>query len=295
VREDLNKKAPRVMAVLDPVKLVITNYPENKEEWLKSENNPEDDEAGFRTIPFSRELYIERDDFKEDAGRKYFRLTLNKEVRLKNAYIIKGERIIKNDAGVITEIQCSYDPDSLSGSGTEASMRKVKGTLHWVSAGHAIEAEVREYDRLFLDAAPDSQQDRDFMEFINPDSLHVIKAFIEPGLKTARPGDRFQFQRLGYFNVDDESTPDYFIFNKTVGLRDTWAKQNPQEASSKDHKQQRSDGRKPIEVIKQLGKKYTNLPESKQQKTKAEIQRLAQEVSYDELSGLFDTALKKSY
>ena len=226
IREDLNKTAPRVMAVLDPVKLVIDNYPEGEEEWLEAENNPEDENAGSRQLPFSKELYIEKDDFKEEANRKFFRLTLGREVRLKNAYIIKGESVLKDSNGNITEIHCTYDPLSKSGSGTEESKRKVKGTLHWVSINHAIPAEVREYDRLFSHEAPDAQKDKDFMEFLNPDSLKIVKAFLEPSLKDAQPGNHFQFQRLGYFNVDDDSTQEKLIFNKTVGLRDTWSKQN---------------------------------------------------------------------
>ncbi len=226
IREDLNKTAPRVMAVLNPVKLVITNYPDHQEEWLDAENNPEDEKAGSRKVPFSKTLYIEREDFKEEANRKFFRLTLNKEVRLKNAYIIKGESVVKDNDENILEIHCTYDPKSKSGSGSEESKRKVKGTLHWVSIPHAIPAEVRIYDRLFSDEAPDSHKDKDFMEFLNPDSLQVVKAFLEPSLKEAKVGDRFQFQRLGYFNVDDSATQDNLVFNKTVGLRDTWAKKN---------------------------------------------------------------------
>ena len=225
IREDLNKTANRVMAVLDPVKLVITNYPEGEEEWLIAENNPEMD-AGTREVPFSREIYIERDDFKEEANKKYFRLSLGKEVRLKNAYIIKGESCVKDADGNITEIHCTYDPLSKSGSGTEESKRKVKGTLHWVSKMHAVEAEVRIYDRLFSDEAPDSHKDQDFMEFLNPNSLEKIVAHVEPSLTSSKIGDRFQFQRLGYFNVDDDSTSEKLVFNKTVGLRDTWAKVN---------------------------------------------------------------------
>ncbi len=224
VREDLNKIAPRVMAVLNPVKLVITNYPENEEEWLLAENNPEDDAAGHREVPFSRELYIEQEDFREEANRKFFRLTLGKEVRLKNAYIIKGESVVKDADGNITEIHCTYDPKSKSGSGTEESLRKVKGTLHWVSIKHALPVEVRQYDRLFMDEAPDGHKDKDFMEFLNPDSLHVVTGYAEPSLKTVKPGDRFQFQRMGYFCVDKESTSEKIVFNKTVGLRDNWAK-----------------------------------------------------------------------
>ncbi|HET8854484.1 MAG TPA: glutamine--tRNA ligase/YqeY domain fusion protein [Salinimicrobium sp.] len=222
IREDLNKKAPRVMAVLDPIKVIIDNYPEDQEEWLETENNPEDPSAGTRKIPFSKEIFIEREDFKEEANRKFFRLTLGKEVRLKSAFIIKGENVVKDTEGRITEIHCTYDPLSKSGSGSPESKRKVKGTLHWVSARHAIEAEVRLYDRLFSVEAPDADKERDFMEFINPDSLQIRKSFLEPGLGTAKPFDSFQFQRIGYFNVDKESRPDNLIFNRTVSLRDSW-------------------------------------------------------------------------
>ncbi|MEM6721489.1 MAG: glutamine--tRNA ligase/YqeY domain fusion protein [Bacteroidota bacterium] len=295
IREDLNKTANRVMAVLNPVKLVITNYPEGKEEWLEAENNPEDATAGSRKVPFSRELYIEREDFKEEASRKFFRLTLGKEVRLKNAYIIKGEAVVKDESGNITEIHCTYDTDSLSGSGTEASVRKVKGTLHWVSIAHAETAEVRVYDRLFSDEAPDSHKDKDFMEFINPDSLHIVNAFVEPYLKEATIGDRFQFQRLGYFCVDEDTTSEKLIFNKTVGLRDTWAKQKPKPQQQNQSQPQKSQHqRPPIEEIKQLGKKYTNLPEEKQQIAKQKIQTLAENVAYEDLEPLFATAAKKS-
>ena len=224
VREDLNKITDRVMAVLDPVKLIITNYPEGTEEWLDAENNPEADELTFRKVPFSRELYIEREDFLEEANSKFFRLTLGKEVRLKNAYIIKGESVVKDENGNIVEVHVTYDPDSRSGSGTEASKRKVKGTIHWVSIPHAIEAEVRIYDRLFTHENPDGNKEVDFKEYINPDSLKVIKGYVEPSLKTAKDGDKFQFQRLGYFAVDKDTTANKLVFNKTVGLRDTWAK-----------------------------------------------------------------------
>ena len=224
VREDLNKKATRVMAVLNPVKLIITNYPEGKTEWLDAENNPEDDSAGTRKIPFSRELYIEQEDFKEEANRKFFRLTLGKEVRLKNAYIIMGESVVKDADGNITEIHCSYDPDSKSGSGSEASMRKVKGTLHWVSVAHALPIEVRLYDRLFTDPSPDTHKDKDFMEFINPNSLEVVEAYGEPALKDFTVEDKVQFQRLGYFTVDADSTAEHLVYNRTVPLRDSWAK-----------------------------------------------------------------------
>ena len=224
VREDLNKVAPRVMAVLDPVKLVITNYPEGQEEWLEAENNPEEEVMTYRKVPFSKELYIEREDFQEEAHKKFFRLTLGTEVRLKNAYIIKGVSVVKDENGKITEIHVTYDVDSKSGSGTEASQRKVKGTIHWVSIPHAKEAEVRVYDRLFTNESPDKDKEVDFKEFINPNSLKVITGYVEPSLITSKELDHFQFQRLGYFCVDRDSTAEKLVFNKTVGLRDTWAK-----------------------------------------------------------------------
>ncbi len=222
-REHLNKIAPRVMGVLNPLKLVILNY-EGDEEWLEAENNPEDESAGFRKVPFSKELYIEKDDFKEEANRKFFRLKLGGEVRLKNGYIIKAESCSKDTDGNIIEVQCTYDPKSKSGSGTEESLRKVKGTLHWVSIKHAMEAEVRLYDRLFTDESPDTHKDKSFMDFINPESLQVITGYLEPSLKDANVGDRVQFQRLGYFCVDPDTTSDNLVFNRTVGLRDVWAK-----------------------------------------------------------------------
>ncbi len=224
VREELNKTTPRVMAVLNPVKLVISNYPKGKEESLEAENSQEDESLGFRKVPFSRELYIEREDFQEEANKKFFRLTLGTEVRLKNAYIIRGESVVKDAAGNITEIHCTYDEDSRSGSGTEASQRKVKGTIHWVSINHAIEAEVRIYDRLFTHENPDGDKEVDFKEYINPNSLEVITGYLEPSLATAKNGERFQFQRLGYYCVDKDSSVEKLVFNKTVGLRDTWAK-----------------------------------------------------------------------
>jgi len=224
VREELNKSTHRVMAVLNPVKLVITNYPEGNEEWLEAENNPEEEVMTYRKVPFSKELYIEREDFQEEANKKFFRLTLGTEVRLKNAYIIKGESVIKDSDGNITEIHCTYDTDSRSGSGTEASQRKVKGTIHWVSIAHAIQAEVRIYDRLFSHESPDGNKEIDFKEFINPNSLEIITGYVEPSLQSAKNLDQFQFQRLGYFCVDKDSSAEKLVFNKTVGLRDTWAK-----------------------------------------------------------------------
>lgn len=220
VREDLNKISTRVMAVVDPVKLVIENYPADSEEWLETENNPEDENAGTREIPFSRELYIEREDFKEEAGNKFFRLKLGGEVRLKSAYIIKAERVEKDENGEITTIFATYDPKSKSGSGTEESLRKVKGTLHWVSANHALPVEVRIYDRLFTTPQPDAEKETDFMEFINPDSLKSVQGFAEPSLANAEIGQPYQFQRIGYFTKDKDSTADKLVFNRTVTLKD---------------------------------------------------------------------------
>ncbi|WP_298615604.1 glutamine--tRNA ligase/YqeY domain fusion protein [uncultured Odoribacter sp.] len=224
VREHLNKTALRVMAVLHPVKVVLDNYPDQTE-MVEIENNPEDVNAGMRKVPFSRELYIERDDFMEDAPKKFFRLTPGGEVRLKGAYIIKCRSVEKDADGNIVLIHCMCDMESRSGSGTEASNRKVKGTLHWVSATEAIDAEVRLYDRLFKDEDPAGHKDVDFKEFINENSLEVLKGCkVEPGLREAKPGDRFQFQRLGYFCVDKDSQAGAIVFNRTVGLKDTWAK-----------------------------------------------------------------------
>ena len=224
IREDLNKTANRVMGVLDPVKVIIDNYPEGKEEILIAENNPEDENSGTREVPFSREIYIEKEDFREEANKKFFRLKLGKEVRLKNAYFITATSCEKDENGAVTVIHCTYDPLTKSGSDTEESKRKVKGTLHWVSVKHAVKAEVRAYDRLFLDETPDAHKDKDYMEFVNQNSLEIINAFVEPSLQSAKIGERFQFQRLGYFNVDDDSTSENLVFNKTVGLRDSWAK-----------------------------------------------------------------------
>ena len=296
VREDLNKTAPRVMAVLDPVKLVITNYPEDQEEWLEAENNQEDESAGYRKVPFSKELYIEKDDFKENANSKYFRLTLGKEVRLKNAYIIKGESVVKDANGNITEIHCTYDADSRSGSGTEASLRKVKGTLHWVSIKHAIKAEVRLYDRLFNHESPDGDKEVDFMEHLNPNSLETITGYLEPSLSEVEPMDIFQFQRLGYFNVDKDSTPKHLVFNKTVGLRDTWAKV---ESKSTKQEQPKAAPKKQIpqipalNEIKKVGKKLAQIPDEKRVKAIARIRELAKDVDYEELKELFNTSAKK--
>ena len=224
IREDLNNTAKRVMGVLDPVKVVITNYPEGKEEMLDANYNDYEEGFGSREVPFSREIYIEKEDFREEANKKFFRLKLGKEVRLKNAYFITANSCTKDEDGNVIEIQCTYDPLTKSGMDTEESKRKVKGTLHWVSVKHAVKAKVRAYDRLFLDEAPDSHKDKDYMEFVNPNSLEIIEAYLEPSIQSAAIGERFQFQRLGYFNVDDDSTAEKLVFNKTVGLRDSWAK-----------------------------------------------------------------------
>ncbi len=225
IREELNHHANRVSAVLNPVKVVITNYPEDKVEMMEMDNNPEQENAGKHQMPFSRELYIERDDFMEEPPKKFFRLTPGKEVRLKGAYIVMCTGCTKDADGNVTEIQCTYDPDTLSGSA--GSQRKVKGTLHWVSARHCVDAEVRLYDRLFAVENPSADTEHDFRELLNPDSLRVINdAKIEPFLaETAKEGDTFQFQRIGYFTVDQDSTEGHLVFNRTIGLKDSWAKQ----------------------------------------------------------------------
>ena len=224
IREDLNKNANRVCAVINPVKVVITNYPEDKVEMLAMDNNPEQENAGTHEMPFCREIYIERDDFMEEPPKKFFRLTPGKEVRLKGGYIIMCNDVVKDAEGNITEIHCTYDPDTLSG--TPGSMRKVKGTLHWVSARHCKDAEVRLYDRLFAVENPSAESEKDFRELLNPDSLKVVtNAKVEPYLaEIAKPEDKFQFQRIGYFCVDLDSTPDHLVFNRTITLKDSWAK-----------------------------------------------------------------------
>jgi glutaminyl-tRNA synthetase len=224
VREDLNKRACRVSAVLNPVKLVITNYPEGKTEEMTAINNPENEAEGTHAICFSKNLWMERDDFMEDAPKKFFRMSPGKEVRLKNAYIVKCTGCTKDAQGNITEIQAEYDPQSKSGM--EGANRKVKGTLHWVSADHCQKAEIRIYDRLFNIENP-SADDRDFRELLNPNSLHVIdNCYIENYAASKKPGEYLQFQRIGYFIADISSTTEHPVFNKTVGLKDTWTKQN---------------------------------------------------------------------
>ena len=223
VRDDLNRIATRVMGVINPVKVVITNYPEGKTETVAMENNPEQEGSGMHEMPFSRELYIERDDFMENPPKKFFRLAPGGEVRLKGAYIIKCEDVVKDAEGNITEIRCTYDPDTLSGM--PGANRKVKGTLHWVAAATAVDAEARLYDRLFDVENPAAEPDRDFREMLNPDSLTVKQIKVEPYVAAnAQAGMKFQFQRIGYFTPDTDSTADHLVFNRTIGLRDTWEK-----------------------------------------------------------------------
>lgn len=223
VREDLNKHALRVMAVLKPLKIVLTNYPDDQVEEMEAVNNPEDASAGTRKIPFSKVLYIEQDDFREVPPPKFYRLSPGKEVRLRYGYIIKCENVVKDAEGNLVELHCTYDPDSRSGGPT--SNRKVKATIHWVSAAHAVEAEVRNYDTLFTKENPDDvEEGQDFTANLNPNSLEVIASKVEPGLKEAVSGTRYQFERMGYFCVDPDSTPDKLVFNRTIGLRDAWAK-----------------------------------------------------------------------
>ncbi len=226
VREDLNKSAHRKMVVLNPLKLTIINYPENEIEFLSTENNPEDSSAGAREVPFSKHLYIEKEDFKEDANRKFFRLSIDKEVRLKSAYIIRAVDCIKDSQGNVVEVLCEYDPKSKSGSGSAESLRKVKGTLHWVSSKESTKISVRLYDRLFMKESPGSNLEGDFMQDLNPNSLTVVEAFAEPSISDTKPGESFQFQRKGYFIVDPDSSKDNPVFNKTVGLRDSWLKKS---------------------------------------------------------------------
>ncbi len=223
VREDLNKRAQRVMGVLNPLKMVITNYPEGVVEQLEAVNNPEDPDMGTRLVPFTRELYIERDDFMEEPPKKFFRLSPGTEVRLRYAYFVTCQNVVKDSNGEITEIHCTYDPASRGGNSPDG--RKVKSTIHWVSATENVEAEVRLYDRLFSDEEPDGHKDIDFKEFLNRDSLQVLsKCYVEPFVKDAKALDHFQFERLGYFNVDPDSTAEKLVFNRTVQLKDTWAK-----------------------------------------------------------------------
>ncbi|WP_152286021.1 glutamine--tRNA ligase/YqeY domain fusion protein [Flavicella marina] len=283
IKDDLNKTAPRVMAVLDPLKLVITNYPEGKEEWVTAENNPEDENAGSRDVPFSREIYIEKEDFREQANKKFFRLKLGGEVRLKNTYIIKANEVIKDAEGNITEVHCTYDEDSKSGSGTEASKRRVKGTLHWVSIAHATKAEVRLYDRLFTDEAPDGHKDRDFKEFLNPNSLTIGTAYVEPSLQETKPGNKYQFQRKGYFCTDLDSTADRLVFNKTVGLTDSWAKQEKKATAPAKNEA--------FEKVGPLAGKFLKArSDEERNELKAAVKELSNSIPFEALLTPFQTA-----
>jgi glutaminyl-tRNA synthetase len=224
VREHLNKTAQRVMGVLNPLKIIITNYPENGFEELEAINNPEDELMGTRMVPFSREIYIEQDDFMENPPNKFFRLSPGREVRLRYAYFITCTELIKDENGNITHLNCIYDPASKGGNSPDG--RKVKSTIHWVSANHGVKAEVRMYDRLFRDENPDGHKDVDFKEFMNPDSLKILPdCYVEPFVRGGKPLDHFQFERLGYFNLDYDSTPEKPVFNLTVQLRDSWSKE----------------------------------------------------------------------
>ena len=290
VREDLNKTATRAMAVLDPIKVVISNYPEGQKEKLTTDNNPEDSSAGTRTMPFSNTLYIEKEDFREEASGAFFRLKIGGEVRLKSAYIIKAESVEKDAAGNIQTVHCTYDPKSLSGSGSPESQRKVKATIHWVSAGDAKEISVRQYDRLFKTSSPDGDKEVDFMTQLNPDSLSVQTAFAEPMLSEAKVGDHFQFQRLGYFVCDQDSTDGLKVFNKTVGLRDTWSKQQakPQQQPQQTHVAS------PLDTLRKLGKKFTSLNAEKQEAAAGQIAALAKDIPAAALAPLYNTAAKKT-
>ncbi len=223
IREDLNRHSPRAMAVLDPLKVVLVNYPEGETEELDVINNPEDPDAGTRKVPFARELYIERDDFREDPPPKFYRLAPGREVRLRNAYFIKCVEVVKDASGAVTELRCTYDPQTRGGDAPDG--RKVKATLHWVAAPTAVRAEIRVYEHLFLKPDPDDvEPGQTYLDNLNPDSLRVVSGFVEPSIATAAPGTRYQFERLGYFCVDTDSAPDKPVFNRTVTLRDTWAK-----------------------------------------------------------------------
>jgi glutaminyl-tRNA synthetase len=224
IREDLNKRSNRIMAVLNPVRVIIDNFPEGLVEEMVAVNNPEDESKGKRPVPFSRELFIEREDFMENPPKKFFRLFPGGEVRLRSAYIIKCESVVKDpQTGEISEIHCTYDPETRSGM--PQSNRKVKGTLHWVSVNHAVEAEIRLYDRLFSKENPDvAEEGKDYLDYLNPDSLKLCKGYLETCAKNALPGDKFQFERIGYFTVDNDSDTNHLVFNRTVTMKDSWTR-----------------------------------------------------------------------
>jgi len=222
LREDLNKVAQRRMAVLDPLKVVIENYPEGEEETFEAQNNPENPDDGTRQVPFSREIYIERADFMEDAPKKFYRLSQGREVRLRAACYITCNEVIKDENGEVVELRCTWDPESRGGGTPDG--RKVKGTMHWVSAKHAVDAEVRLYDRLFTEEQPDAHEEKDFKDFLNPESNQVVQAKLEPSLADFKPGDAVQFERIGYFTPDPDHSPERPVYNRTVSLRDSWKK-----------------------------------------------------------------------
>ena len=289
IREDLNKTSKRAMAVVNPVLLQIVNYPTSKEETFSCVDNPEEENSTIRKVSFGSEIYIEQEDFSLSPSSDFKRLSIGKEVRLKSGYIVKATHAETTQDGVVTKIFCNYDPKSLSGSGSLESQRKVNTTIHWVAKKTAIKAEVRVYDRLFSSASPDSDPKFPFESFINKGSLKTREAFVEPSLKSALPGDKFQFQRLGYFNTDDDSTKELLIFNKTVNLREVKIKKTKEQQSSPQPPYQKP----PIEVIKKFGKKYMNLSEEKQAAARKAILELSQEITYMDVASLFSTAIKK--
>ena len=289
IREDLNKTAKRAMVVVNPVLLQIINYPAGKEEVFSCVDNPEEENPTTRNVSFSHEVYIEQEDFSLAPPSGFKRLSIGKEVRLKSGYIVKATRVERNQDGIVTKIFCEHDPKSLSGSGSLESQRKVNTTIHWVDKKTAIKAEVREYDRLFTSASPDSDPKIPFESFINKSSLKVREAFVEPSLKSALPGNKFQFQRLGYFNTDDDSTKELLIFNKTVSLREIKIKKPKGQLTQAQPAIQKP----PIEAIKKLGKKYMNLSEEKKADAREAILVLCKEINYTDVVPLFSTAIKK--
>ena len=289
IREDLNKITKRAMAVVNPVLLQIVNYPVGKQESFSFINNPEEENPTTRKISFSSELYIEAEDFSLSPPPDFKRLSIGSEVRLKSGYIVKAKQVDTTEGGVVTKIFCDYDPKSLSGSGSLESQRKANTTIHWVAKKMAIKAEVREYDRLFTSASPDSDPNTPFESFINKGSLKIREAFVEPSLKSALPGDKFQFQRLGYFNTDDDSTKELLIFNKTVSLREVKIKKIKAQQPSA----QQATKKPPIEAIKKFGKKYMKLSEEKQADARKAILELSKEINYTDVAPLFSTSIKK--
>jgi glutaminyl-tRNA synthetase len=289
IREDLNKITKRAMAVVNPVLLQIVNYPAGKEEFFTCVDNPEEENPTTRKVSFSSEVYIEQEDFSLYPSSDFKRLSIGSEVRLKSGYIVKATHVDTTEGGVVTKIFCDYDPKSLSGSGSLESQRKANTTIHWVAKKMAIKAEVREYDRLFTSASPDSDPNTPFESFINKGSLKIREAFVEPSLKSALPGDKFQFQRLGYFNTDDDSTKELLIFNKTVSLREVKIKKIKAQQPSA----QQATKKPPIEAIKKFGQKYMKLSEEKQADARKAILELSKEINYTDVAPLFSTSIKK--